>query len=107
MNTEVNQQSLNSTAIEDVLSEFHQGVLSGPAQKMYLALWVKMARSASTEAWFSDEQISIRAKVLLKYISGARAELVNAGLVKIHKGQSQWKYSYLEQSVLGQHSDEL
>jgi hypothetical protein len=99
MSSEVNQQSLNSTAIKDVLSEWHREILSERAQKMFLALWFKMARNASTEAWFSDEQISIRARIPIQYIPGVRAELTNAGLVTIHKGQLQWKYVYVEQDV--------
>ena len=91
---EVNQKSLNSTKIEDVLSEWHIEILSAHAQKMFLALWFKMARNAATEAWFSDEQISIKARVLLQFIPAARAELVNAGLVTIHKGKLQWLYTY-------------
>jgi hypothetical protein len=107
MNTEVNQQSLNSTAINDVLSERHREILSGHAQKMFLALWFKMARNVSTEAWFSDEQISIKARVLLQYIPGSRAELVNAGLVTVHKGSTQWRYVYVEQDVEPVHARDL
>jgi hypothetical protein len=99
MSTEVNQKSLNSTRIEDVLSEWHQEILSPDAQRMFLAIWFGMARNASTECWFSDEQASIKARVILQHIPSARAELVNAGLVTIHKGSLQWKYSYVEQDV--------
>ena len=97
MKTEVNQQSLNSATIKNVLSEWHQEILSERAQKMFLALWFKMARNASTEAWFSDEQISIKARILLQFVPAARAELVNARLVTIRKGSTQWRYTYVEQ----------
>ena len=111
MNTEVNlnqnQPSLNSATINDVLSAWHRAILSERSQTMFLALWFKMARNESTEAWFSDEQISIKARIQIQFVPAARAELVNAGLVRIHKGQSQWKYTYVEQSGLGQHNDEL
>jgi hypothetical protein len=99
MNTEVNQKSLNSTAIKDVLSEWHRAILSDRSQKMFLALWFRMARNASTEAWFSDEQISIKARILIQFVPAARAELVNAGLVTIRKGSTQWQYGYVEQDV--------
>jgi len=95
----VDQKSLNSTTIEDVLSEWHIAMLSEHAQKVFLALWFGMARNVSTEAWFSDEQLSVKARVILQRIPAARAELVNAGLVTIHKGNLQWKYSYVEQDV--------
>jgi hypothetical protein len=97
MSIEINQKSLNSTRIEDVLSEWHQEILSPDAQRMFLAIWFGMARNASTECWFSDEQASIKARVVLQRIPAARAELVNAGLVTVRRGQLQWLYGYIEQ----------
>jgi hypothetical protein len=96
MNTEVNRPSSHSITIKDVLSDWHREILSEKAQKMFLALWFKMLRNRSTEAWFSDEQISIKAKILIQFVPSARAELVNAGLVTIGKGSVQWRYTYIE-----------
>jgi hypothetical protein len=99
MSIEVDQKSLNSTKIEDVLSEFHRAILSPDAQKLFLAVWFKMARSASSEAWFSDEQASIKARVMIQRIPAARAELLDAGLVTVRKGSLQVLYSYVEQDM--------
>src|ERR1700722_3995806 len=79
MNAEVNRPSSHSITIRDVLSDWHREILREKAQKMFLALWFKMRRNRSTEAWFSDEQISIKAKILIQFVPAARAELVTAG----------------------------
>jgi hypothetical protein len=99
MSIEIDQKSLNSTRIQDVLSEWHREILSPEAQRLFLAIWFGMARSASTECWFSDEQASVKARTVIQRIPGARKELLDAGLVRARKGQLQWNYGYIEQDV--------
>jgi hypothetical protein len=82
---------------DDILSLWHREILSSNAIKAYTAIWHRMRSAGSTEVLLTDEQVSIRARVLLQYVSAARTELVSAGLLSALKGALEWRYSYVDQ----------
>jgi hypothetical protein len=90
---------------EQILSVWHRSILSPQAVQLYTAIWYKMRnRGQQTTVWMDDEEASRRARILIRSVPNARAELINVGLLECWQGSSQWSYSYVrpdDPSVVG------
>jgi hypothetical protein len=82
--------------VEEILSEWHREILSMHAQKLYQTVWLRMRHKRDLVVRLNDADASRRARVLIRYIPSARAELIAAGLLDCWQGPSQWRYSYRE-----------
>jgi hypothetical protein len=96
------QQPQPAIDIDQILSPWHREILSGPAQKLYEAVWHQMRIKCVTTIWLNDIEASRRARVLIQFIPAARTELIDGGLVECQQGIRQWSYTYLEQGDLSQ-----
>jgi hypothetical protein len=82
---------------ESVLSEFHLAMLSQNAQKLYLAVWKIMAERGQTLVRASDDLVSVKSRVELKFIPAAQVELARSGLLELLPGDYETQYGYVEQ----------
>ena len=83
-------------AVQELLSDWHLEILSDNAQKLYEACWHRMRITNSTIVWMNDIEASRRARILIRYVPSARAELINAGVLDCWQGHNEWRYTYLE-----------
>jgi hypothetical protein len=84
-----------TVTIENLLSEFHREVLSPAAQRVYMHIWLRMRHRNTGTLFLSDEQLSIRTRILLKHIPAAQAELVRAGLLHLTPCANDTKYEFV------------
>jgi hypothetical protein len=90
------RDQINKTPPDMILSEFHRGVLSQDAVKVFEAVWFRMAHTGTTELRMTDEQTSIRARVPLGRIVAAQSELVAADLLEIDPSDLEILYRFIE-----------
>jgi hypothetical protein len=87
-----------AVSVDDILSPWHKEILTPNAVKFYEAAWHRMRIKGQTKIWMDDAEASRRSRILIKFIPTARAELINAGLLRCWQGAQQWQYEYIEQS---------
>jgi hypothetical protein len=93
---------------EQILSPWHREILTTNAIKLYEACWHRMKNAGKTSVWLDDSEASVRARILIRNVPNARAELINIGLLECWQGSRQWSYGYVESddaSVVGADSD--
>jgi hypothetical protein len=89
--------NLETVHPDEILTPWNREILSPNAVRLYEAIWHYMRNLGQAAIWLSDDEASRRAKILIRYIPAARAELINTQLLEGREGARQWKYSYLEQ----------
>jgi hypothetical protein len=79
-----------------ILSPWYKEILSQDAQKVYVAVWLRMNSRNATEAWLTDEDLSRRARVVLPRTLAAKTELVRYGLMHIDPRERSSKYEFID-----------
>ena|ERR1700730_10606125 len=87
---------LPAVDVSEFLNEFHQQMLSLPAQKIFCTIAHLLKDRKQTAIWLDDAQISRRARVLIQFVGPAQSELARSGLLHLVPGENQTRYELIE-----------